>query len=320
MLVVALVLGSTWTIATWAVGPPSAGAVGCPAASGDQLSVVIVVDRGSGAPSQRCVVVDARATGLDVLRSAHSARIELGGFVCAVDGLPATGCAVDDASLPYWRYWYRDGSRWVYSSVGAFRRLTPPADGSRCLVEGWSYGISTSGSPANAPRVAPGPVTCDRPAPPTAPTPTAPAPTAPAASPAPGAGAPGSRAQPSTGGGSDQATTGTDEGPGGALEDPQTSPPSAAPDPGGAVGGKDAEGGTPTGHSPPDAQDDPEGDLRGEVEPEDDVAASGASALVASDTTAGSGSGERPWLGSAVALLLVAALGGAAWRARSRNA
>ena len=60
--------------------------------------VALIIDTGAGVTTS-CEVINAEATGYDILTSTHELRTERG-FVCAVDGIPEHGCGdvVDDAS------------------------------------------------------------------------------------------------------------------------------------------------------------------------------------------------------------------------------
>lgn len=127
-----------------------AGTITCTAAAG-RVAVAIVVVPGDGAvPVTRCVDLPTTANGIDALRGAgFTARIERG-FVCGIDGIPATGCATGagfDGS--YWRY-FRGGSdgRWNYASVGAGTRLERH-DG--CAQEGWVWSSEQKISPPQVP-------------------------------------------------------------------------------------------------------------------------------------------------------------------------
>ena len=149
------------------VGAGSAAAQGCGPAPVGRVAVAVVVDDGTGI-SQRCVVVDDRTDGYAVLRAAgHQLRIEAG-FLCGIDGYPATGCGNRpgfDGS--YWRYFHATpGGSWTYSSVGGGGYRMPP----RCAIEGWRW--TSTGSTDTPPRTPPPPVTCEAPpvtAPPTVP-------------------------------------------------------------------------------------------------------------------------------------------------------
>lgn len=187
---------SAWSV-LGVVAVDDAAAQGCGPAPAGQVAVAVVVD-GTRGPSQRCVVVPERTDGFGVLRAAgFDLRID-GGFLCAIDGVPATGCAKNfpfDGS--YWRYYHASpGGPWVYSTVGAGVYRMP----SRCAIEGWRW--TTPESTDLEPRVSRPPITCETPptvAPtvaPTLPRPVEPAPVTPAApggaapSPVPGAGDP----------------------------------------------------------------------------------------------------------------------------------
>lgn len=66
----------------------------------DAKRVALVVDTGTDVTSS-CVVINADATGYEVLTSAHELRTQKG-FVCAIGGVPETGCGdvVDEPSTP----------------------------------------------------------------------------------------------------------------------------------------------------------------------------------------------------------------------------
>jgi hypothetical protein len=52
------------------------------------------------APRGACAVVPAEATGSDVLADVAEVRVGDGGFVCAVDGYPSTGCGDQVEATP----------------------------------------------------------------------------------------------------------------------------------------------------------------------------------------------------------------------------
>ncbi len=292
----ALVLGTALVVAD--PSPSPAAAAGCGPAPEGRVAVVVVIDHGAGAPSSRCVVVDHGATGLDALRAAgHQVRLD-GGFVCAIDIRPASGCGNVPGS-PYWRYWHADpGGEWIYSKVGAGGYRLP----TRCAVEGWSWSDSpTSQVP---PRVAAPRPTCEA-SPPTTASPVRPAapvppaapsiPTGPGASPAPGA-APGSAGANETGAATDPEPSGTagetpttdvDGGGSGAGESDEADPDDGQDE---DVGGSDA----------PDAEDDGTEVGADEVDGE----------LAADRSPGGAEGGSTPW-GVLIAVILVAGLAGA---------
>ncbi len=282
--------------ATATASPGAAAACG-PAASG-QVAVAMVVDRG-GARSVRCAVVAQGATGLDALRAAgHAVRLD-GGFVCAIDGVPATGCGNrPDAGFAYWRYWHADpGGAWRYSQVGAGGYRLP----SRCAVEGWVW--SDSRSSDTPPGVAAPSPLCETP-PTTAPPATA-APTVPPATAAPAGPA-----------GSGPSGSGV-----GVPGDPGATPGGSSAGPAPAAGGPattvptDVAGATTVAPAPDDVRSTRQdaSTARGEQSNARVDQADGKSAVVASST-------PRPW-GALVGIALVAVLAAAAvWRSKRRSA
>lgn len=300
-----LVVGAGVVVAP-GLDAPVAEAAGCGPAPQGQVAVVMVIDRGSGSPSTRCAVVPQGATGLDALRAAgHDVRLD-GGFVCGIDGLPATGCGNrPDAGFAYWRYWHAaPGGAWSYSQVGAGGYRLP----ARCAVEGWVWSDSPS---SNTPPSVPAPTpTCEAPPSTVAPTtPPGPAPTVPTAPAAPGGGAaptsPPAAAAPGSGG----AVTTVPGVPPASVAGETTVPtdPALAEVPsveGAGASEGDASSADPDGDDGrSSAGDAAEGEAEGELA----ASAEGAS------------SSGAPW-GVAVAVVLVAALGGAAaWRSRRRS-
>lgn len=328
-LLAALMLAAALTpsVATAAPAAPTAALPGlaaqasgaaCGPAPEGQIALVMVIDRGTGTPSTRCAIVPQGSNGLDALRATgHSVRLD-GGFVCAIDGLPATGCGNIPGS-PYWRYWHAapGGGPWSYSQVGAGGYRLP----TRCAVEGWVW--SDSPSPDTPPRIAPPRPTCE--APPT----TAPAPPTTARPPSGG----GTSLQPSS-------------------PAPSTPPPSAGGGPSGAPGasGRPVEGPaattTPparvsgvTTSRPPAGEGDaaeaepPDGDTSEELSASAATSSGRSEGPDGPDGPEGGSDGEMavgtsdggsstPW-GVLVAVALILALGTAASvrsRARSRHA
>jgi hypothetical protein len=306
------VVSSTWLAG--AVAPSSVAAATCGPAPAGQLAVHVVVDRGSGTPAVSCVIMSPgrEGTGLRALQAHHTVRLE-GGFVCAIGGQPATGCATNpSAGTAYWSYWHATpGGSWEYSQVGAGGFRLSAA----CSIEGWVW----SSSPATAapPRVGPGALDCDppRPAAP-APTPT-PAPAAPS-----GGGDAGSGAAAGTPGST--ASNGT-PAPG--------STPSTTTDPTGDDAARDAT--TGDGPEGPTAGSQGEGVGEDAASGDDDRGRAGSrgsaatsdgadegAALAGEELAAGSGdagAGGAPW-GVLVGVVLVGAVGAAAvLRARRRG-
>lgn len=150
-------------------------------------------------------------TGMDTLR-ATGLQVRLdGGFVCAIDGYPETGCGTDsNFTGSYWRYWHAPpGGAWTYSRVGAGGFRLP----ARCGVQGWVWSSSPTENPAPS-RPAPT-LACDLP-PATTPTTARPTPTtAPPPQPGPGPGvAPAVPGPPSSGAGPGAVPAGPGAGPG----------------------------------------------------------------------------------------------------------
>ena len=294
----AVLVATVVTAACLVVSTGDVAAQGCGPAPAGLVAVAVVVDDDQRV-SDRCVVVPDRTDGYAVLRAAgHQLRIEAG-FLCAIDGFPATGCAnrpgFDGA---YWRYFHATpGGEWTYSNVGGGGYRMP----SRCAIEGWRW--AESGGATMPPRTAPPQMTCEAP-PPTA-APTVPPPTTPPA-PAPTAAAPTGRP-----GGAAPAASG----------DAATPPPSPTPD------------GTPTGDAPVEGAVDPDGpaaDATGDAaggtttsSPGDAVAdEDGSTARDDADERADAGravstQGSGSPVGLVLAVLVVAVLGGGAyWRSR----
>jgi hypothetical protein len=129
-------------------------------------SVAVVVDFGNSV-SAKCVPADSSDSGADALAASHQVRFNNSGFVCAIDGYPATGCGDQNGSTyAYWSYWHGTGGAWQYSNIG-------PA-GTRVkstVVEGWRFQPKGAGNPSDpAPRGSPDPAaTCVPPPPANAP-------------------------------------------------------------------------------------------------------------------------------------------------------
>jgi hypothetical protein len=311
--------------------PPVAAGVCGPAPAG-RTAVVVVIDRGSGTPSQHCVVVPDRSTGLDALMAIGTpVRLEAGGFVCAIGGLPSSGCAMtQNAGADYWRYWHGSGSDWVYSSVGAGTYRLP----GRCAVEGWSYGPPASaGQPVQPPRIRPPAVDCSQPTTSTAPAPT-PAPPRPAPTVAPSGPGPTSGAASTTapvGGASGSPGAGrlpgvVAEGPDGSVPRPDRTARNSDVAP---AANPDGDGGTrnPGGHETDPADGDAgggEAEVRSEQSSAPGVAdgsrvdSDGVVEVASSDEAASTGGGGS-WAGVVLVLLAASAVGGGALRrARAR--
>lgn len=287
LLVVALGL----TALSWSAAP-GAGAQSCGPAPQGRVAVSVVVDDGAATPSARCVEVPERSTGYDVLVAAgHTLRIE-SGFLCAIDGVPATGCGNrPDFGGAYWRYFHAaPGGDWSYSSVGGGGYRMP----ARCAIEGWRF--ATSSNEQVAPRIAPPSITCEAP-PVTAPPATSPPATSPPASVAPPAGGDGGVVVPPVDGAAPGATT---------------SAPTSTVTAGEADGG--AEGSSTASTSEASVAGS-EAERAGAADSSDTDTPDGSEDAGSSGSSGGSSA-----VGLVLGLVLVAAVGGAAWwRARARR-
>lgn len=95
--------------------------------------VTVIVDSHPGVRS----VCDAHGAGVDALtllsrNGWHVTDVATEpGFVCRIDGQPATSCAQTPPESAYWSLWWSDGTGadWTYASLGA-GSLTVPAGGS----------------------------------------------------------------------------------------------------------------------------------------------------------------------------------------------
>lgn len=95
--------------------------------------VTVIVDSHPGVRS----VCDAHGAGVDALTllTRNGWRVTdvatEPGFVCRIDGQPATSCAQTPPESAYWSLWSSDGagSGWTYATLGA-GSLTVPAGGS----------------------------------------------------------------------------------------------------------------------------------------------------------------------------------------------
>ncbi len=128
--------------------------------SGGEIRVVIVVDATDfgGGSSATCLVVPTGTTGSQLLarRSAElgtgSVRYGSSGLLCAIDGMPATGCGDQNAGgYDYWGYFNVPSGSWVYGNINPFTRRLSDGD-----IEGWRYVRGGKGSAQDPPpRIAP---------------------------------------------------------------------------------------------------------------------------------------------------------------------
>jgi hypothetical protein len=144
-------VGAVACTGVWTVLPglPRACAAG-------QLHVAVVVDFGDNGAgvSSVCVPASAHDNGATVLAARASMlgtpqpRFNASGLLCAIDGVPATGCGEPvGKKYAYWSYWHGDGG-WSYSDVGP---AASRVDAS--VVEGWRWNSMGAGNPTDpAPR------------------------------------------------------------------------------------------------------------------------------------------------------------------------
>jgi hypothetical protein len=141
------------------VVPAAAGAPSATCAAAGEIRVRVVVDFGDApdAPpgvSDVCVPVADRTTGAELL-AARARQLGTpqprydGGFLCAIDGVPESGCGRDSGADDYWSYWHGDAGKWTYANTGAATWRLRDGD-----VEGWRFAGTTAESKATPPRAA----------------------------------------------------------------------------------------------------------------------------------------------------------------------
>lgn len=242
-----------------AAGHPGLGVAGLAtttaARAAGTVCVGIVVDPAQlgGSTTRTCVTVAAGSTGTDALYARAKTlgrpapRFDSSGLLCAIDGVPATGCGDGDGAggYSYWSYWRQragttswsysrrgpgfitvargDLEGWRWSAGGPEGRTPPPAASSRTVCP-----PTTGPGPARTPAASPAHSSVAPP--PSAPAPTTAAPRAVTSSTAPvdrGSEAPPRSASPgphaATGGASSAAT------PAPAATSPATTPTGANP-------------------------------------------------------------------------------------------
>ena len=125
-----------------------------------EIRVVLVVDSSDlgGSSSATCLVVPAGTNGSQLLArrgnelGTGSPRYGSSGLLCAIDGLPATGCGDrNSGGYGYWAYFFDDGGKWAYGSNNPFsKRLTDGA------IEGWRFVVGGCGCGLDpSPRIGP---------------------------------------------------------------------------------------------------------------------------------------------------------------------
>ncbi len=128
-------------------GTPALAGSACPQ---PDSGVTVVVDfRAAGGGIEVGCAPGSPGSGFAALTAAGFGPREvqgLPGFLCTIDGLPASeDCADTPSAEAFWSYWHADrGGDWTYSLAGGAARV--PAPGS---VDGWAFGA------ANPPGLAP---------------------------------------------------------------------------------------------------------------------------------------------------------------------
>jgi len=169
------------------VAPVGGQAVGR-ACAASELHVAVVVDPGTGSGvSAVCIPAASTDNGATVLAArarllgTPQPRYNAAGLLCAIDGVPATGCGTRTTGhYAYWSYWHAANGQWSYASIGpAASRVDVD------VVEGWRFQPDGTGLPTDPPPR--GPATASAvcaPSPPTSSLPSSPA-TVPRATPGP---------------------------------------------------------------------------------------------------------------------------------------
>lgn len=329
--VAAALVASVTLAALTLTGAPEASAATCGPAPAGKTAVVVVVDTGSSITS-RCVIVAEGTRGGDVLSAAgFSMRVEGLGFVCALSGIPAQGCAQNDPSADFWSYWHATpGGNWNYSSAGAY---TYRVSG-RCAVQGWHYVPTTK---RTAPRMDPPAMNCaipSTPAPTTKPPAVQPA-VPPAAAPKPATPPPAASPGSSAGSSANSQQPAPQDG-GANPQSPGQSAQSAQPEAPEQVEASDQDAGASgdtqdpndaaaDGKADADKADDDKGDDgKGDADSADSGSESGlpgtdtelAAASETSDSESESDSGSP--FGVILVVVLMTALGVALWFQRRR--
>jgi hypothetical protein len=138
------------------LGTPLGGRALARACAAPAVHVAVVVDVGTGnTVSAVCVPGGTNDNGATILAARASMlgepepRYNAAGLLCAIDGVPATGCGdAHGGHYAYWSYWHGTGGRWSYNNFGP---ASWRVDAS--VVEGWRYQPDGAGLPTDpAPR------------------------------------------------------------------------------------------------------------------------------------------------------------------------
>jgi len=136
------------------LGTPLGGRALARACAAGAVHVAVVVDVGSGnSVSAVCVAAGRDDNGAILLAARASMlgvpqpRYNPAGLLCAIDGVPATGCGeAHGGKYAYWSYWHGTGGNWTYNNFGpASARVNST------VVEGWRYQPNGNGLPTDPP-------------------------------------------------------------------------------------------------------------------------------------------------------------------------
>jgi len=140
------------------VGDASASSCSGPMTDGE-IRVVLVVDSSDlgGGASATCLVVPAGTTGSQLLArrgselGTGSPRYGSSGLLCAIDGLPTTGCGDrSSGGFEYWAYFNGSSGSWAYGNINPFTRRLSDGD-----IEGWRYVQGAGNGQDPPPRIGP---------------------------------------------------------------------------------------------------------------------------------------------------------------------
>ena len=146
------------TLLVGSAGNASASSCSGPLADGE-IRVALVVDSSDvgGGASATCLVVPAGTTGSQLLArrgselGTGSPRYGSSGLLCAIDGLPTTGCGDrSSGGFEYWAYFNGSSGSWVYGNINPFTRRLSDGD-----IEGWRYVQGAGNGQDPPPRIGP---------------------------------------------------------------------------------------------------------------------------------------------------------------------
>ncbi len=156
----ALLVGVVALVSLLVGSAATASASSCSGSLADgEIRVVLVVDSSDlgGGASATCLVVPAGTTGSQLLArrgselGTGSPRYGSSGLLCAIDGLPATGCGDrSSGGFEYWAYFNGSSGSWVYGNINPFTRRLSDGD-----IEGWRYVQGAGNGQDPPPRIGP---------------------------------------------------------------------------------------------------------------------------------------------------------------------